>query len=415
MGSGSGMIVGLLKNNTLSAFRIFIPLLSLPVLSRALTKVDLGNYAAAISISAWVFLICEYGLSVTATRKMGKALTFPVQLYWDSIFVKATIGILVSVIGIALSLTTKLSPTIIFLGWSIGFLQSFTPNWVFISNNEYFKIILADIVVQSAMLLIGLSVLVLHCSNWIVYTSLYVLIIFVQIFILNLTVIKKYGVKYKSSRLLSITSIIKGGANIFLNRFVSSLYTALGGFSVYAIAGATAAANFSNTDRLTKVVNSVNDVSVNSLLGRATKTFVNGEDIRPIVRRLLVFLLVVNCMFLLVLDLNARTIVSVIFGDSYAGMEKYVKIYSLVLIPIAYTYTIGILWLNSISQEKYFTMSILITLLVLFGPTIYFLKTIGLMGYIYGIVAIEYTNAAILTVILLKKSIYPFQKRRVNT
>lgn len=408
------MIIGLLKNNALSAFRILIPLLSLPVLSRALTKVDLGSYAATISISAWVFLICEYGLSVTATREMGKGSTFPVQLYWDSVAAKFFIGIVIAIIGIVVSVMSKLSPSIIFLGWSIGFLQALTPNWVFISNNEYFRMILADIIVQLSMLLIGLFVLVFHYSNWVIYTSLYVLITFLQITVLNAIVIKKYEVKYRNSRLISIVTILKSGANIFFNRFVSSLYTALGGFSVYAIAGATAAANFSNTDRLTKVINSVNDVSVNSLLGRSTKTFVNGEDIRPIVRRLLIFLLAVNLIFLLVLDLYARTIVLVIFGDSYVGMEKYIRIYSLVLIPIAYTYTVGILWLNSISREKYFTMSILVTLLILLGPTIYSLKSIGLMGYIYGIVAIEYTNAIILTAILLRKSIYPFQKRRIN-
>ena len=409
------MIVGLLKNNALSVFRILIPLLSLPILSRALTQVDLGNYAAVISVSAWVFLVCEYGLSVTATRIMSKARVFPFQLYWDSIYVKLFIGIIIALVVITGSFLFKLVPSVMLLGWLIGFLQSFTPNWVFISSNEYYKLILSDIIAQLLMLLIGLFVLVFQYSNWLVYTSLYAVIIFIQIFILNFLVIHKYDVKYSSSNLVSIITILRSGANIFLNRLVSSFYTALGGFSVYAVAGAAAAANFSNTDRLTKVINSVNDVSVNSLLGRTTKLFSSGEDIRYIVRRILIFLLIVNALFLIVLDLNATVIVSVIFGNSYIGMEKYVRIYSFVLIPIAYTYTIGILWLNSISQEKYFTVSISITLLILFGPTIYFLKMSGLMGYIYGIVAIEYTNAVVLTVILLNKSIYPFQKRSIAT
>ena len=184
------MLKKIFGNSFLSLMRVALPILILPIISRALPKTELGIYAAIISLSGWIFLISEYGISVSAARVVNTIDVESENVHASTFFLKSGIALLIVPLLLILVKINVIPLSTAILAWFIGLCQALSPSWYFISKGIYKYMILADIFLQFSLLTVSFIFLLNHFSNGYSYALIFGIFAAIQMIILNFFVYK---------------------------------------------------------------------------------------------------------------------------------------------------------------------------------------------------------------------------------
>ncbi|WP_135229242.1 hypothetical protein [Deinococcus fonticola] len=358
-----------------------------------------------LSFAAWIFLIVEFGTNISAPRLANEGSLNNISALVFS--VKFLTSIIVMIFGLVFALFSSFPADTIFYGIILGIAQGFIPTWFYIYKDRLHIIIMADFVVQISILLISffISIEVIDIKFLI---PLYVVLFSLYSLIANYTVFLENGFKRSDFIMSEVFRFSYDSRGLILNRIVISLYTALNSFIVYVLLGASAAAVFSNSEKLCKAINVVNDTGVKSYYGKLIKIS-EWEKKKYLVTRLGFILLFLNLLYVIILRVFGSPIVDLLFGQQYDEVKRVITVYSLVMIPISIMYALGSFWLNSIGREDVITVSILVSVAIGIPFILFFGMRFGVIGYALGVVMLESLNLLIMSIQTVRSGLWPFK------
>ncbi len=341
------------------------PLLTLPYLSRVLKPEGFGVLVLGQALSAYMYLVIEYGFNLSATREVSRNREDAAKL--AEIF-SGVIGakILLALLSIFIAvlawlfippLSSRLDVIVGAMVWAVAW--GFAPVW-FLQGLERMRDVAVLELVTRAIATFGVFVIVRE--PWQVHYPLFLNGFSAAISSLLgiVWILREYKLDWPRLRLsLRYLSL---GKDLFIFRLVVSLYTAANPLILGFFAPPTIVGVFSGAE---KIVNAAHVGMVMPFNGVVYPKISNlwGKDRREAARfwRQMAFALsMLGLLSTLVLYLLAPTLVYVLLGPGYSDSSILLRVLSMEL-PFVVVFNIfGVQWMLPLGRDKPFNRIVML-------------------------------------------------------
>lgn len=253
----NGVILNIINLSFVKLIRLFLPLISIPILASKLSSEYLAYYFLAMLISAWISIVVDYGYDYSGVRKIsGKKI--------ESKFLKKTfLGVFFSKLLVSISIFSFSLLSILFLdsekyifviiGVLLGISQSLIPVWFYLAMERLNKISFFTILMNIYILIYAFFI---STNEQLYYLLLsLVLIRFLSSAILSKNYIGISDFFYLKNYYRAIRFLI-WGKRMATFQVVTSLYTTFPGYYFSLIGSHDGIIAYGIADRVTKACGS---------------------------------------------------------------------------------------------------------------------------------------------------------------
>lgn len=387
-----------LMNLLLSGSSVIFPLITFPIVSRALYSDMYGLCNWSFSIASWLSLIAMLGVSKYGIREVARNRNEPISLAKTTseilTFTLATTSFILICFIISIFIIPDLAAyRELFLVNSITILcNTLGVNWFFQGIEQYNYITLRGIAIK-IVCFIGVIAFVHTPDDYLIYALLIVLsaalanlINFAYMAHLLKQTLKAHDA---SLPLISIFSLnfsplrhLKPLLVFFIIAAAISIYTVLDtvmlGFlsTTQQVGFYSAAINVKNA--LVSVVSALSGV----LLPRASNMLINGrkDEYRSLIKKSICLVLCVSIPLALILAFLSTPLITWYAGNDFVGAGAPLSILALSIIPIGLSVIFCDAVLIPNGLEKYCTVIYLIAAVVNFASNIILIPSLGAFG-----------------------------------
>lgn len=318
----------------LQAFNTIMPLLTLPYVTRILNASEYGVFSVALNFIGYLQVVIEYGFGMSATRKV--ALSNRRQdvnaLFSAVLYARFFLLICCTIFLTAFITFTKMNPKqatciLILMISLLGYCVQ--QNWLFQGMQKMKYIAIANIMARS----ISVALIFMYVKSEkdiYLYCLLYAVSPFLSGIVSLILARKEFHIMLVKTKLEDIWSELKQGWYVFTTSLSSKIFgaigiTFLGFFASYEIVG-----RFSALQKIPSVMllawTPISQVMYPEVSKKMCKSFYIGEKFVLSLRRKILPVFIIMSV---IVALNAKLIVTIAFGDSYA--DYYYWLFPLIL------------------------------------------------------------------------------------
>ena len=386
----------------LQGFNTIVPILTLPYITRILSKSGYGDFALALNWVGYFQVIVEYGFGLTGARKVAtrsndKSIE---EVHSNIIFARIIlIVICYSILGTIL-LFAPMTQSQLFCTLLLSIMIiaiAFQQNWFFQGIQKMQNIAIVNIVSRIISVVL-IFLLVKKPEDLYLYCILYVSNYVISSIFGCLIVRYKYKIKLKFHGIKKIINELKDGWYLFISSALTKIFGTVGATILGLIATNEDVATYAAINKIPYILILLFSAISQAIYPHMCQSFekskeIGKKQIKTISRPILIFF----SLLAMILIIFNKPIVHIAFGEQYEND-------SLLLIPFCIWVIISIvnnflgiqMLVASGHQKEYsksFMISVIIMLLLMFilGPTM----------RSYGIAIAQAVSEIILTIILI--------------
>ena len=358
------LIKNLIYQFVYQVFKIALPLISVPIVSRSIGPDGLGIYNYYNSIVQYFVLVTSLGLPLYGTKLISQTRhdeILQTKNFWQletiSLFLMTVFGISSLVMGIMMRF-----PPVFFVQLLLVVSAGLDVSWFF-RGIENFKISSLVNMLVGGLSVVFIVLFVRHHSDLFLYgliTSFFSVAAQIPLWALLVKYLKKINVKYIFN-IFDLKKHVLGMVTLFTPQIGIVVYTNLNKTMLGAISEApNQLAFFANSILVTSTLVTLISTVDNVILPRAALKVANGETAK--ISKILVHYLSVQASMTLPVSFGlaalAPVFVPLFFGHDFTGMIPTFEIASFLVFAIPFGMSISIQYLVPMSKMKEYNVSV---------------------------------------------------------
>ncbi len=371
-----------------------IPLLTLPVLARALEPTAFGQVVLAQALLFLLAFVLDFGFGQSAARDLARAGADPAArreivagVHGAKLLLLAGATVLVAAALLALPALRE-APELVALTWLAGTLQGLWPMWFFLGTEE----VRAAAVVDVAARLVAAVLIVLLVRDpgdgWVVL-ALWAGASLVSTGVLTVRMARR--VAFARPTRDGTRAALRGGAALFLARAAVQLYTTTNVLLLGLLVSAAQVAQFGAAERVVRAGTRLVGPLTAAAFPRASRLVAAGDLGRA--RRLArasVLVLGAGCaVAAAVVALAADLVVAVLLGPGYEEAGPVLRVLALVLPLNALSGVLVGQWLLPLGRDGAVSRLLLGAGVANLALALALVPPFGPLGMAWGLVATE--------------------------
>lgn len=392
-----------LKNNTallknisylgvVQGLNYILPLITLPYLVRVIGVEKFGVISLATAVISFFLVITDYGFNYTATREVAlnknnnKEL---VNIFSSVMIVKFLLLFLSFIFLIFLIFFVskfKEYSIIYYLTFGSVIGQVLFPIWFF-QGMEKMKFVAIVNISSKILSTILIFLLVKSAGD---YYLVPMLISFGAISsgLFSIYLIwKEFGIHFKFQRKSELLRHIKGGKNLFLTSFLSTLLTSsglliLGFFANHSVVGV-----YASIEKLFKAITGVFSPITQAIYPLSCRKVNQNKTLaREYIYRLVAAMIAVSLMVIFVVIFNANNILNIFYGSDLTQYSYILKIMMLWLFFGVVNNVVGIQFLSAKKLDVFYLKSFIFAGLITLLLNFFLIPKLVMDGILYSMV-----------------------------
>lgn len=389
-----------------------LPLLTLPYLARQLGPSALGLVVFAQSLGLTLYLLLEYGFSLSSTRAVARRRERPEEVERIAagvIGAKLVLVAALTVLALACMIAIpefRDAPEYLLLAWLDALALGLAPAWYF-QGIERMRLFGAGQFAARALTAVGIFVLVHDpADGWIV---LALQAAFDGVVTVVLFAVMARTVRLRRPTLSSALATLRDGRSMFAFNAAVSLYTTVNSFALGLVAPQAQVGFFGSAEKVTRAGTRLLVPISMSLFPRVSSMVARGahDAARRVARRALLLQTLLGLAGAAALVALAPWLVELLFGPRFDEAVPAMRILALMLPLVAVSNVLGIQWMLPLGLDRSFVSvcvgAALLNLVLLFALG----SAFGATGAAWAVVAAEGAVAAGLTAVLWRRRLLP--------
>ena len=388
---------------------IILPIVTIPVVSRALGPEGIGIFNYTNSITNYFLLVAGFGLAnygvreIATVRDEKKSLS---RKFWELEIFNAIIAVITIAIFLLVSLFLK-NTNLYFIQSLILIGALFDISWFYNGIEDFKSITLANIVIKT-LSFISIVIFVKEPNDLIIYIWIQSLNVLTSQLILWVFLPKKIEVVKVS--LKNVIMHFKPALRYLISKMAITLYTNLNKTLLGIMVGAAAVGYYSNSYALVFVISSLLGSLDMVLLPRMSNLHVKGENDKMIeVLKTTIHIelfLTIAAMFGII-SINEK-IIPWFFGNEFSFIIYLVPIFA----PIVVIKPLGVAilrqYLMPLNKIKEYNKSVILAAIVSIIIASFLIPFIGVFGAVIATLVAEILVTTIRVIDLIKNTSFKF-------
>ena len=380
-------------NIVYEVFRILLPLLTTPYISRILGSEGVGTFALAQTYATYFALFATFGFSTYAMRELAYVRDEQDKFretFWEITLVRgAFFGVAIIVYIVVFWVFTP-ERDLSYKIYLVYLFSSMIDISYYFKAIENFKSIVIRNVIIKLVSLIGIFVFVNSSDQiW-----LYTLIIVSSEFLGQLVMIIKvepYMFKKTNIRIDNIKKHIKGAFALFIPTIAIQVYTLLDKVMLGSLSGESATGYYDNAQKMVRLAASVASAIVSVSTPRLSYCFAKGDNqvVRNHFNKVFSFVTFISFPMCFGLAGVASNFSSWYYGSNFAGIDKLVMVGSVLIISLGWSGMLGNMILVATGHQKYYTIAVYISAVTNVGLNALLIGKLGAMGALVASIVAE--------------------------
>lgn len=386
----------------LKVFSTVLPMVSLPYVTRILSKESYGEFAVALNIVAYMQTAVEYGFTLTGAKKIATKQYKDEHNYLHTTIFLSRIALctLAGIIALFIIWAKRDSPTIcacIMILFMYVISVVFQQNWYYQGIQQMKTIAIINIISSMASFVL-IFLFVKKENDVYLYSFLYVINYIISGFAGYVVAKVKFKLKFIRVGFKAVFQELKDGWYLFLSSSFTKVFGGIGitCLGIYCLEGEVA--SYAAISKIPTVITLTYSAFSQSLYPKMCESFSKSEKdgIRTAIKFgiPITMIFVVPCMLIAMLN---RILVYIAFGVQYVNDSR-------ILIPLMIWTVLGLInnllgiqVLVASGHEKQYSKAFVLSGILMILITICFIRIAGGMGAALAAMTAE----GILTILLL--------------
>jgi PST family polysaccharide transporter len=359
-------IKGIVSLYGLNAVQIFVPLLTVPFLSRALGIKSFGELAIATGFVGYFIIVTEWGFALSATQKIAESRNSQEELrtiFWDVLLAKLVLGSLSLIVAFTLALVIFPQSTMRALVAiaSIQILASVCSLSWFLQGRER-MVSYSLINVVSRLATIPLTIFFVKNEGDGMVAMLIVSGAALTSSLLGVLCCKNEKFLWPPNlNAKGAYDQLRGGGHIFLSQAGVAMYNQTNAVVLGILSGAYSAGMFSGADKLRRAIQAfVGPISVYLFPGISSMVKTNAGLALSLAGRALILQSLIGLTISMILFFAAEPLILTALGQDFLGAVTVLQILSPTPFFVAISNSLGTLILLPHGRQKEYTRIIIV-------------------------------------------------------
>lgn len=401
------VIKNYIYNTLYQVMLLFIPLITMPYLTRIFLPGQLGLNTYTLSIANYFMLFGILGMQMYGNRQIAYVRDDKKKLsktFW-SLYVTQLITCSISLVTYYLFVTLTINDNkIMYLIQGLNIVSTMIDiSWLFMGLEDFKKVVIRNSVAK-LFGLVCIFVFVRSSEDLLLYAFISVAVNIVSIIIMW-TFVPRYVGKINVD-LGIVKNTIKPLLKLFLPQIASQVYMLLARTMVGVFSTDDQVAFYDYSQKIVRMVLAlITSIGV-VLLPRVSNIIGNGkeEEVPKLIERTFKFVSYLAIPMSIGLMCISKTLVSWFLGPEYMEVGNLSAISSLIIIAVSWANIIGVQYLIATNQENKYTVSVIIAAVVNLIMNIFLIKLYGALGAVISLIVAEFIGV-IIQLILVRKQL----------
>lgn len=401
------IIKNYIYNTVYQIMVLFIPLITMPYLTRVFTPDQLGLNTYTLSIANYFMLFGMLGMQLYGNRQIAYVRDDKEKLsktFW-SLYITQLITCTISLIIYYLFISMYINDNkLIYLIQGLNIFSVLIDiSWLFMGLEDFKKVAIRNSIIKFIGL-ISIFSFVRSSNDLVIYTFLTVFIN-----IIGMVIMWAYVPKYVGKISVDISiikSTIKPLVRLFLPQIATQVYGLLARTMIGALSNTEQVAFYDYSQKIVRMVLAlITSIGV-VLMPRIANTIGRGkhDEVPKIIDRTFSFVSYLSIPMAIGLMSISQTLVSWFLGSDYIVVGKLTAISSIIIIAVSWANIIGVQYLIATKQENKYTFSIIIAAIINLIMNLFLIKSLGALGAVISLIVAEFVGVFI-QIILVKNQI----------
>lgn len=377
------------------AAQVVVPILTIPVLARALGVEKFGDVAIALNVAVYFTVVTEWGFNLSATQQVARASHNDALLrhiFWNTLFARAIIAILALFAALVLPICISAFQDISLLIW-IASIQvvgtAITTNW-FLQGLE-------KMVTFSILSILGRIIVVPLTLIFVNGPEDAVLAVVIQTGSVVLIGASALVVSLRTRQLLPVVLDLRGalnkiqeGVHLFSSQAAVTLYSQTNVVLLGIVSGPSAAGVFSGADRIRRAAQSAIGPISTALFPRVS---VLAQEDPSAAFRVIVSVLIAQSILAICISFTiyftADFVVEILLGNKFSEASSILRLLSPVPLLVGINNVLGTQILLPFGRQKTFSAIIIICGAFNVVSLLLLCPRMGALGAAYSIIITE--------------------------
>lgn len=401
------VIKNYIYNTLYQVMILFIPLITMPYLTRIFLPEQLGINSYTLSIANYFMLFGMLGMQMYGNRQIAYVRDNKKKLsktFW-SLYVTQLITCSISLVIYYLFVNLTISDNkMMYLIQGLNIVSVMIDiSWLFMGLEDFKKVVIRNTVAKLVGL-VCIFIFVRSSEDILLYTFISVAVNIVSTIIMW-SFVPRYVGKIDVD-LGIVKNTIKPLLRLFLPQIASQVYMLLARTMVGIFSTPDQVAFYDYSQKIVRMVLAlITSIGV-VLLPRVSNIMGNGnkEEIPRLIEKTFKFVSYFAIPMTIGLMCISKILVSWFLGPEYIEVGNLSAISSLIIIAVSWANIIGVQYLIAIKQESKYTVSVIIAAIINLIMNIFLIKLYGALGAVISLIAAEFIGI-IIQLILVRKEL----------
>ena len=401
------VIKNYIYNTIYQVMLLFIPLITMPYLTRIFLPEQLGINTYTLSIANYFMLFGMLGMQLYGNRQIAYVRNNKKKLsmtFW-SLYLTQLVTCIIALILYYLFVNFCVDENkIIYLIQGLNVLSvAIDISWLFMGLEDFKKVVIRNTIVKIVGL-VSIFLFVKSSDDLAIYTFLTVAVNIIGFIIMWLYVPKYVGKVNIDIDIIKKT--VKPLVKLFLPQIATQVYTLLARTMVGALSTNDQVAFYDYSQKIVRMVLAlITSIGV-VLLPRVSNIIGSGKkDVVPkVIEKTFKFVSYISIPMAIGLMSISQILVSWFLGPEYSQVGYLSAISSLIIIAVSWANIIGVQYLIATKQENKYTVSIMIAAVINLFMNLILIKKYGALGAVISLIVAEYVGV-IIQIILIRKQL----------
>jgi len=401
------VIKNYIYNTLYQIMLLFIPLITMPYLTRIFTPYQIGLNSYTLSIVNYFMLVGMLGMQLYGNRQIAYVRDDKEKLsktFW-SLFTTQLITNSISLIIYYILIKCYITDNkLMYIIQGLNILSVMIDiSWLFIGLEDFKKISIRNSLVKLIGLL-SIFIFVKSSKDLMLYIFLSVVVD-----IIGMIVMWMYLPKYMRRVQIDfkiIKETIKPLLILFLPQIAIQVYTLLARTMVGVLSTTEQVAFYDYSQKIIRIILSL-IISIGTvLMPRIANMIAKGqeEEVREVIKKTFIFVSYISIPIAMGLMSISRILISWFLGSEYLAVAKLIEISSITIIAVSWANIIGVQYLIATKQENKYTISIVLAAMVNLVMNMLLISKFGAYGAVLSLIVAEFIGI-IIQMILVRKQL----------
>lgn len=403
-------IMNVIKNyiyNTLyQIMLLFIPLITMPYLTRIFMPSQMGLNSYTLSIVNYFMLFGMLGMQLYGNRQIAFVRDDKEKLsktFW-SLFTTQLITNLISLIIYYMSVVYCITENkFLYIVQGLNILSvTIDISWLFMGLEDFKKIAIRNSLVKLVGLL-SIFTFVRSSEDFMLYIFLTAAADIVGMIVMWAYLpqhIRRVQIDFKIMK-----ETINPLMTLFLPQIAIQVYTLLARTMVGVLSTTEQVAFYDYSQRIIRIILTLITSIGTVLMPKIANMTVKGQnkEVREVIKKTFIFVSYISMPMAMGVMVISRILISWFLGPEYLEVGKLTEISSTIIIAVSWANIIGVQYLIATKQENKYTISIVIAAIVNLVMNMLLIRRFGAYGAVSSLIVAEFIGIMIQLILVRKQ------------